>query len=104
MANFETWVDVDPDDYWREMSRREKNEMIGIAVEAASEDDNLKDTLIDSIKEHFEPGDRIIISATPESSYDQLAFEKSLQALQRSYYSLSQDKIDQINEIAKIYK
>lgn len=104
MANFETWVDVDPDDYWREMSRREKNEMIGIAVEAASEDDNLKDSLIDSIKEHFEPGERITISASPESSYDQLAFEKSLQALQRSYYSLSQDKIDQINEIAKIYK
>ncbi len=104
MANFETWVDVDPDDYWREMSRREKNEMIGIAVEAASEDDNLKDSLIDSIKEHFKSEDRINITATSDSSYDQLEFERSLQALQRSYYRLSQDKLDQINEIAKIYK
>lgn len=104
MANFEAWVDVDPDDYGREMSRRGKNEMIDIAIEAASEDDQLKDVLIDRIKDSFKPEDGTNIAFTPESSYDQLAFEKSLQALQGSYYSLSQDKIDQINEIAKIYK
>lgn len=104
MANFEAWVDVDPDDYWREMSRGEKNDMVGIVVEAASEDDQLKESLIDSIKEHFNREDRVNITFTRDSSYDQLQFEKSLQALQRSYYSLEQDKIDLLNEIAKMYK
>ncbi len=104
MANFETWVDVDPDDYWREMSSREKREMIGIIAEEASSDKDLMETLKDSLRDYSSPEDRTDLIFTKDATYDQIEFEKSLGALQRSYYSLSKEKIDQINEIAKLYK
>jgi hypothetical protein len=102
MANFEAWVDVDPDDYWREMSKREKKEMIGILVEEASEDNDLMDSLKENLSEYSKGKAALIFSS--DASYDQIDFEKSLAALQGAYYSLSKEKIDQINEIAKLYK
>lgn len=103
MPDFSTEVDIDPSEFLSECSKREKKELVDLIVEECSGDTDLKQELLSSIAEHFEVSGTAIIESIRSSSgtimYDE--FIDSLIKLSNAYYSLSNEDIEKINELAK---
>lgn len=85
----------------------EMEEAIETIVKNCAEDEDLEDTLRECIRTHFPDDNRIEFPRRMSkggNSYDFEEFRTSLIALLDSYYSLDNEKVSRINEMAKKYK
>ena len=103
MPEIEALADIDPDDFWRECSTRERKDMIDVVVEACSDSETLKSKLIESLDEHFPDLAKSVTDAcrTEYTSIGLEEFYSSLEKLGGAYFRLSNEDIDRINELAK---
>lgn len=103
MPEIESYSDIDPDDFWKACSRREKKETIDIVVEACSENEDLKSKFFESLDLYFPDESRSIQNSlnTGYSSISLDEFHSSLIKLGTAYFRLSNEDIDRINELAK---
>ncbi len=107
MPDFNKQVDVDVDveitvkEFLEECSFTEKTDLLDDLISECEYDDMLKDSMLDSLKNCFPEIFRIDESDLSGLSYDQEEFKKSLQKLDDRYYSLTNEEISIINNIAK---
>lgn len=103
MPEFEASVDVEIYEIIDACSRREKAELVERVILECAEDPDLEKVLRTSLEENFQGGE-LAFSDTSELTFDHEAFIKSLDALRRSYYTLSNETIENINSIASRFK
>jgi hypothetical protein len=103
MPEFEASVDVEVYEIIDACSRREKVELVRRVIEECAEDRDLEKTLRASLEENF-PGGQMVLGNTNELSFDHETFIKSLDALRSSYYTLSNEVIENINSLASRFK
>jgi hypothetical protein len=103
MPEFEASVDVEIYEIIDACSRREKGELIDRLIQQCAEDADLEKALRTSLEENF-PEDELVFSDTSQLAFDHETFIKSLDALRRSYYTLSNETIENINSIASRFK
>ena len=91
---------IDVDEFLMECDFLEKKELLEKLIHLCERDSRLKNHMKDTITKNLE--DVIVTILTEERlSYDRSEFLDSLLKLDKSYYSLSQEEIDEINRIAK---
>jgi hypothetical protein len=103
MPEFEASVDVEIYEIIDACSRREKVELVERVIQECAEDSDLEKVLRTSLEDNF-PGDELVFSDTSQLVFDHETFIKSLDALRRSYYTLSNETIENINSIASRFK
>lgn len=103
MPEFNAEVDIDPREFVSECSRGEIFELVDLIVEECADDSALKKELIRSIREHFPQSSQEIIdpAISPKNTFMHGEFLGSLNKLSESYYRLSNEDIEKINELAK---
>jgi hypothetical protein len=103
MPNFETYVDVDADDFYKECNRREKKELIDLISSECEDDSDLKDYLIESIG--YESDEEMgSMSSNGRETFDHLLFKKSLLALDKQYHCLPNELVEQVNKLAEKFR
>ena len=101
MPEFETYVDVNVNEYLDSCSTSEKIEALEYLLEDTSSNTRLEEVLKDHLK-----GNSVGSLGTPamgekNMSYDQEEFIKSLGKLNSAYYQLSSEDIEIVNKMAK---
>jgi len=103
MPEFEASVDVEIYEIIDACSRKEKVELVERVIQECVEDQELEKALRSSLSENFSDGS-IVLGNTSELTFDHETFIKSLDALRSSYYTLSNETIENINSIASRFK
>lgn len=103
MPNFETYVDVDVDDFYSECSRGERKELIDLIAGDCEDDSDLKEYLIESIEYESDNG-MGLISSNGKETFDQILFKQSLFALDKQYHCLPNELVEQVNKLAEKFR